>query len=60
MTKDEREIFIEEMAAIGDEWTDEQVADVYGDKSLEDALRDRKGSVSILGDILNTVLNGKR
>lgn len=29
--------FIEEMEAIGDEWTPEQVENVYGDSSLEEA-----------------------
>lgn len=37
--------FIEEMAAIGDYWTVEEVKDVYGRKSLEDALNERKSVV---------------
>lgn len=37
--------FIEEMAAIGDYWTVEEVKMVYGRKSLEDALNERKSVV---------------
>ena len=35
MTKKDVNTFIEEMEAIGDEWTPEQVEYVYGDSSLD-------------------------
>lgn len=49
--------FIEEMEEIGDHWTPEQVRDVYGRHTLEDALADRKSSIGILFDIIGKVLN---
>ena len=57
MTEQEKQAFIEEMEAIGDEWTLEQVEDVYGDSSLEEALTDRKTSVGTFFDIINKVIN---
>lgn len=57
MTKSEALIFIEMFEYIGDIWTTEQVLDVYGDFSLEDAIADRKTSLSHLVDIAETVLN---
>lgn len=52
MNKSEREFFIEEMGAIGDEWTLEQVEDVYGDTSLDEALEKRRSEVGMfLGTI---------
>lgn len=53
----EIQAFIEEMKSIGDHWTESEVKDVYGDKSLSDALADRKGSIEKLGNIIGTVLN---
>ena len=35
MKKKDIDTFIEEMESIGDEWTPEQVEDVYGDSTLE-------------------------
>lgn len=49
--------FIEEMEEIGDEWTTEQVEDVYGDSTLEEELADRKASVCTYHDILGKVIN---
>ena len=46
MTKSEAEIFIDEMKSIGDVWTVELVMDVYGNVTLEMALKDRKSSVT--------------
>lgn len=57
MKKKDINIFIEEMENIGDKWTPEQVEDVYGDYSLEDALADRKASVGAFFDIIDKVLN---
>lgn len=57
MNKNEAAIFIEEMKDIGDEWTIDQVMDAYEDVSLNDALTDRKNSVSMFTDIIGKVLN---
>lgn len=57
MKKKDVQEFIEEMEAIGDEWTPEQVEDVYGDSTLEEALADRKGSVNTFFDIIEKALN---
>ena len=57
MTKSEALIFIETFEDIGDIWSTEQVLDVYGDFSLDDAIADRKASLSHLVDIAETVLN---
>ena len=59
MKKKDISAFIEEMEEIGDVWTPEQVEDVYGDSSLEDALADRKSSVGMLFDIIGKVINRK-
>ena len=45
------------MEEIGDIWTEEQVKEVYGNKSLEEALVDRKVSVEKLIDIIGKVIN---
>ena len=57
MTKQEIKHFIEKMTLVGDEWTEEQVNDVYGDFSLEDALADRKSTVNQLMNNIHEVLN---
>nr|WP_295272118.1 hypothetical protein [uncultured Blautia sp.] len=57
MQKHEIKIFIEKMEEIGDIWTEEQVKEVYGNKSLEEALVDRKVSVEKLIDIIGKVIN---
>lgn len=46
MTKSEINIFIETMKQIGDEWTPDQVQEIYGDKTLDEALSSRKKQVS--------------
>ena len=50
-------VFIEEMESIGDEWTPEQVEDVYGDYSLEKALADRKAALGTFFEIIGQVIN---
>ncbi len=55
MTENEIDIFIEEMDNMGDHWEREEVENVYGDRSLEDALDDRRGSLIKLAEILGTV-----
>ena len=57
MKKKDITTFIEEMEAIGDEWTPEQVEDVYGDSTLDEALDDRKSSLSTFFDIIGKVIN---
>lgn len=57
MSNTEALTFIETFEDIGDIWTVEQVMDVYGDTSLDDAIADRKASLSHLVDIAKTVLN---
>ena len=57
MKKKEIAEFIEEMETIGDVWTPEQVKDVYGDTSLDDALADRKASIGTFFDILGKAIN---
>lgn len=60
MTKVEINTFIEEMEEIGDYWTPDQVEQVYGDGTLQDALADRRASISALGNIISSVLNSKK
>ena len=57
MKKKDIAIFIEEMEAIGDEWTPEQVKDVYGESTLDEALADRKSSLGTFFDIIGKVIN---
>lgn len=57
MKKRDVEEFIEEMESIGDDWTPEQVEDVYEDYTLEDALTDRKKSLGSFFDIVGKVIN---
>ena len=45
------------MESIGDEWTPEQVEDVYGNFSLDEAMADRKSSLGIFFDIIGKVIN---
>ena len=57
MNKHEINTFIEEMESIGDEWTPEQVEDVYGSSTLEEALADRKSALNAFFDIIGKVIN---
>ena len=59
MKKKDVAVFIEEMEAIGDDWTPEQVEDVYGDSTLEEALTDRKSALGTFFDIIGKVINSK-
>ena len=59
MNKREINTFIEEMAAIGDEWTPEQVEDVYGNSTLDEELHDRKSGLNNFFDIIGKVINRK-
>ena len=42
-----------------DDWTPEQVEDVYGDSTLEEALADRKSALGTFFDIIGKVINSK-
>lgn len=57
MKKKDVALFIEEMEEIGDEWTPEQVEDVYGDSTLDEALADRKAAVGTFFDIMGKIMN---
>ena len=57
MKKKDVTTFIEEMKAIGDEWTPEQVENVYGNSTLDEALADRKSSLGAFFDIIGKVIN---
>ena len=59
MKKKDVAVFIEEMELIGDEWTPEQVEDVYGESTLEEALADRKSALGTFFDIIGEVINKK-
>ena len=59
MKKKEIDTFIEEMEEIGDEWTPEQVENVYGNSTLEEALADRKAAVGTFFNIIGKVINRK-
>lgn len=57
MTTEEINTFIETMEEFGDVWAIERVKDVYGDKSLEEAINDRKAILAQFGSIIGTLLN---
>ncbi len=57
MKRSEIAEFIESMEEIGDNWTEEQVEDVYGDMSLKEALADRKASVGRMIDIIGKIID---
>lgn len=57
MKKRDIRTFIEEMEQIGDIWTPEQVEDVYGDTTVEEAIENRKEDIGTFFDIIETVLN---
>ena len=57
MKKRDIDMFIEEMETIGDNWTPEQVEDMYGNFTLEEALDDRKSNIGTLFGIFGKVIN---
>lgn len=57
MTKTEINTFIETMEEFGDIWTADQVQDVYGNSTLEEAIADRKSSHDKLADLIGKVIN---
>lgn len=57
MTELEATEFIERMEEFGDVWELDDVMRVYGDKTLEEALSDRRSHFSQYGNIIATLLN---
>lgn len=57
MNQKDAQLFIDEMKSIGDDWTIDQVMDIYGHTSLSIALSDRKSSINMLSNILDKVIN---
>ncbi len=57
--KTEMYIFMEEMEAIGDTWTLEEVERVYGNSTLDEALADRKGAMGMFFNAIESVLRRK-
>lgn len=57
MNATEVNTFIEIMEEHGDVWTPEQVEDVYGDWSFEDAVNDRMICNTYMVNILGTLIN---
>lgn len=57
MRKNDVDIFIEEMETIGDVWIPEQVENVYGDFSLEEAINDRKAVMATFINAIGKIVN---
>ena len=57
MNKIEIDTFIETTSEFGDVWTVEQVQDVYGNKSLDEALADRRSSYEHMANIIGNSIN---
>lgn len=57
MTKQEIQEFIERMEEIGDQWSEDQVADVFGNSTLEEALKERRSQLGSFFDIIGKVIN---
>ena len=57
MNKSEINIFIDEMKHIGDVWEPADVERVYGDKTLNEALADRKEALVEQAKIFNIIAN---
>lgn len=57
MNKVEIDTFIETTGEFGDVWTVEQVQDVYGDISLDQALADRRASYEHISNIIGNSIN---
>lgn len=57
MTDLEISTFIEIIGEIGDDWTPEEVQEVYGNKTLDEALADRKSALSKYAAIVDMFIN---
>lgn len=56
MTRTEINTFIETMSEIGDEWTPDQVEEIYGDMPLDEALSSRQAQVSSFLNVLGQAI----
>lgn len=57
MTKTEINTFIETMEEFGDAWTADQVEEVYGNNTLDEAIADRRSSHEKMADLIGKVIN---
>lgn len=57
MTKTEINTFIETMEESGDIWTADQVEEVYGNNTLDEAIADRRSSHEKMADLIGKVIN---
>lgn len=57
MTKTEINTFIETMEEFGDIWTTDQVEEVYGSNTLDEAIADRRSSHEKMADLIGKVIN---
>ena len=57
MTKTEINTFIETMEGFGDIWTADQVEEVYGNNTLDEAIADRRSSHEKMADLIGKVIN---
>ena len=57
MTKTEINTFIETMEKFGDVWTADQVEEVYGNNTLDEAIADRRSSHEKMADLIGKVIN---
>lgn len=57
MTKTEINTFIETMEEVGDIWTADQVEEVYGNSTLDEAIADRRSSHEKMADLIGKVIN---
>lgn len=57
MTKTEINTFIETMEEFGDMWTADQVEEIYGNSTLDEAIADRKASHKKMADLIGKVIN---
>lgn len=56
MKENEKEIFIDEMADLGDEWTIEELKGTsYEKMSLERAIRERKSALGKMNGIIGSI-----
>ncbi|CUQ77252.1 Uncharacterised protein [Lachnospira eligens] len=56
MKKEEYSVFIEEMADLGDEWTEDELEGTsYSKMSLERAIRERRSSLGKMDGIMGMV-----
>lgn len=57
MSKNEINVFIEEMEEIGDVWAREDVERVYGNSSLKEALNTRRSELNQFFNVVGMAIN---